>query len=597
MWNKKTGAALLTIVLLAASLVYSQSLADNWNDFLHYVKIGRFDLAKGYGRALIDAKPAPVDVLALSEDNPQGTTILLRVRQTAADTELKELASAVLDIAEQGRFIRRTDPAIITREIRRLSGTARGRLAAVKRLRNAGEYAVSFMLAAMADESRKEELPNIIWALPQIGRPAIRPLVAAMQTDDVGVKAEIIKALGKIGYPRSLAYLKYVVENEQSKTLCDLASESIRQIDPAASKLSAAQLFYNLAEQYYYHAESLAPAEDADFANMWFWNSQDRSLSREKVDKDYFNELMAMRCSQWALKADAGFGQAIGLWLASFFQAESAGIDMPAYFGSDHPDAFVYATTAGPEYLHQALDRALNDRCAYVALGAVEALAATAGEKSLFYRLGTSQPLVRALSFNNKAVRYSAAIAIAAAGPRQNFPESKLVIRNLIEALQASGEQTPGDEQLLDEKLKTSYALRAARVMLELARNRNPVIDLSAARDALINVTRDRQPELQVPAARILARLNSPAAQRAIAETALRDRNPMDVRIAAFEALAESAKLHASLLDDQRIKDIYSLVSSKDIDPQLQSAAARAYGSLNLPSEKVKDLILEQAVS
>jgi hypothetical protein len=78
---------------------------------------------------------------------------------------------------------------------------------------------------------------------------------------------------------------------------------------------------------------------------------------------------------------------------------------------------------------------------------------------------------------------------------------------------------------------------------------------------------------------------------------ALAESNTMDVRISAFDSLANSAKLNANLLDDEKIDAIYSLVSSQEIDPKLRSAAAAAYGALNLPSRKVKDLILDQAKS
>ena len=114
---------------------------------------------------------------------------------------------------------------------------------------------------------------------------------------------------------------------------------------------------------------------------------------------------------------------------------------MPEYFGENHANALVYATTAGPEYLHQALARAVNDRNAAVALGAVEALATTAGEKSLMYTLGPSQPLLQALTFPDRAVRYSAAIAIGNAGPRQEFVESRVAVQNLAEALSRGGQQ------------------------------------------------------------------------------------------------------------------------------------------------------------
>jgi len=596
MFNAKTVAAILAVGLFSISAGFAQSLEENWNDFLHYTKIGRLDLAKGYAQALLESDPDPLELLSLREENPPGYDILLRVIDKSTDAELVELSEKILDIIEQGRFIRRTDPKIITEEIRRLSGTARGRLAAVKRLKNAGEYAIVYMLDALIDPSRKEEFPNIVWALPQIGRYAIRPLAAALQTENLALKAEIIRAMGRISYPQALAYLKYTVENDDSAELRKLANRGIRQTDPAALKIPAAELFYRLAEKYYYHAESLAPAEDADFANIWFWDPTAMRLFREKVDKSYFNELMAMRTCEWALKADPGFGRAIGLWLAAYCKAESVGLEMPNYFDLGHADAMTYATTAGPEYLHQALTRAIKDKNAYVALCVIEALATTAGEKSLLYRIGPAQPLVQALTFDDdRSVRYSAAIAIAAAGPKVQFPESKLVIKNLAEALAQTPEQTSEHSDMWNEDLANSYAFRAAIVMLKLAQTRNAIIDLSDAQDALINATKDNRAGIQMLAGQILAHLDSPDAQRSIATMALANINTMDVRISAFDSLAVSAKLNANLLEDEKIDAIYSLVSSQEIDPQLRGAAAAAYGALNLPSRKVKDLILDQA--
>jgi HEAT repeat protein len=590
MFKKKTVGVILAAGLFAVSVCFGATLEENWNDYLHYTKIGRLDLAKGYAQAVLESKPDPLELLNLSEENPKGYDILLKVIDTAQDTELVELSKKIQDVIEQGRFLRRSDPKIIGEEIRRLSSTDRGRLAAVKRLQNAGEYAIPFMLDAMADKSRKEEFSNIVWALPQIGRDAVRPLTAALQTEDVGSKAEIIRALGKIKYPQSLPYLKYVVAKDSSEELRHLASESIKQIDPGALKAPAAQLFYQLGEDYYNHAQSLAPVEDVNFANIWFWDANEHSLVREKVDRRYFNELMTMRSCEWALKADAGFGQAIGLWLAAFCKAGSTGIDMPSYFGDGHADEMTYATTAGPEYLHQALALAIKDKNARIALCAVEALATTAGEKSLFYRVGPTQPLIQALSFGDKAVRYSAAIAIATAGPKEGFAESKLVVKNLAEAL----EQKDQGQETIDVN---SYALGAAGAMLKLVQTRNTVIDLSAAQSALIDATKSERVEIQVLASQILAGIKSPEAQRAIAAMALAENNSMDIRIAAFDSLADSAKLNANLLEDEKIDAIYSLVSSKEIDPKLRSAAATAYGALNLPSRKVKDLILDQAKS
>ena len=45
------------------------------------------------------------------------------------------------------------------------------------------------------------------------------------------------------------------------------------------------------------------------------------------------------------------------------------------------------------------------------------------------------------------------------------------------------------------------------------------------------------------------------------------------------------------------VNGIYELISKPDTDPALRAAAAAAYGALNLPSQKVKNLILDQAKS
>jgi len=599
MLNGRTVAVVLVIgwLVTGAGFAQERTLGDDWNDFLHYAKIGRFDLAKGYAQAILQGQPDAVALLELSRANPQGYQVAMRMVDTAHDEELASLAKDLLAVIERGRFERRSNPEIIVEEIRRLSSTIRGKMNATKRLKDAGEYAVPFMLDAMADPARADELDNIIEALPQIGRLAIRPLCASLQMENAKVKAEVIRALGKIGYPQSVAYLKYVVENDAAAEMRELATASIRQIDRRALNAPAAALFYELGEKYYYHDQSLAPQEGAPIANIWFWDANAARLARAEVDPAYFNELMGMRCCEWSLKSEEQFGLAIGLWLAGFLKAEATGLAMPEYFDDNHATALVYATTAGPEYLHQALARAVNDNNAAVALGAVEALGTNAGEKSLLYTVGPAQPLLAALSFRNRAVRYSAAIAIANAGPRQAFNEKGLVVENLSEALGQSAQTVSGNAADWTAEMAESYALRAAEVLLKVAVSRNPVIELSLAQPALIQAATGDRKEIQVLAGQTLAYLNSPNAQRTIANVALSDSDEMDVRIAAFASLANSAKLQGNLLADDVVDRIYGLVSSDQTPADLRAAAAAAYGSLNLPSQKVKDLILDQAKS
>ena len=126
-----------------------------------------------------------------------------------------------------------------------------------------------------------------------------------------------------------------------------------------------------------------------------------------------------------------------------------------------------------------------------------------------------------------------AAIAIAAADPREDFGESKLVVENLALAL--------GEKDFANVWIAESYAVRAAKVMLKIGQTRNSVIDLSAAQTSIIGATADERAEIQILASQILARLNSPDAQRSIAAAALIETNAIDIRIAALNSLAISA--------------------------------------------------------
>lgn len=577
----------LGLVVVMSGYAYSADVDSDWGDFLHYAAIGRYDLAKGYGESLLASNPDSLKLLELSEQNPERYALLVKL--SASKNEAADAATKVIAVIEKGRFIRRSDPKIINEEIKRLSSTVRGRTVALERLKNSGEYAAMYMVDAMLDPARKDELPNIVWAMPQLGKAAVRPLIAALQIKDVGIKTEIIRALGEMGYQESLGYLKSIMEQSSSGQMCEVVKIAIQKIDPAAVNVSASELFFRLGESYYNHAESLAPAADANFANIWFWDANSSTLTRQKVDKAYFNELMAMRACEMSLKADPNTGKSIGLWIGSFFKAESAGIAMPAYFGTNHADAMTYATTAGPEYLHQALERALKNKEAYVALHVVEALGMSAGEKSLMYRLGMKQPLVEALSFEDRAVRYSAALAIGAAWPNEKFDERDLVVELLAQELAADANDMKGPAA--DE-----YAKRAAAVMLKLAQSRNKVLNLSIAQGQLVKLAGDaKRAQLQVIAGQILAYLGSPDAQRAIAAVGLDGGQAMPIRIAAMGSLAESAKVNANLLDDATIDAMYAIISSTDSPAELRSAVASAYGALNLPSRKVEELIISQS--
>jgi hypothetical protein len=588
MAHKKIITAVIIIVSVCVFGAQGQTVEKDWTNFLHYASIGRLDMAVAHGKSLLASEPNAIELLHLSEENPQAYAALVDMKARSKNAELAELAGKILDAVDKGRYEKRSNVTVITDEMTRLSTTARGRITAVERLKEAGEYAVPSMLAALTDESRKDQLANVSYAMEQMDKDAVRPLVAALGTKNAGVQAEIVRALGSIRDPQALPYLKYIVEQSEVASLVSAAKNSIREIDPASLETPAAELFVILAKSYYAHSDALAPAAGAS-ANMWFWDADLGTLNRIAVPAKYFNELMAMRCCEWALKADAKKGDAIGVWLAAFFKAESTGVAMPAYFGANHASAGTYATIAGPQYVQQALAMALADKNSYMALGLIDALSKTGGEASLMYATSSGQPLVKALYYDDKQVKYSAAIAMAAAEPKTAFADRELVVQLLAEALSAkTGDNWP--QATADE-----YAAKALGAMQNLAARGNKALDLSTALSALVGGTKDSRSNILTGSVATLAMMDGPDAQRAVAAVALTDSNSPDLKIMGFGALASSAKAHGNLLLDETVSAIYALVQSDKTEPALRSAAAAACGALNLPSEKARNMLVDQA--
>ena len=123
MLNGRTVAVVLCLagLVVGSGLSQQRTLANDWNDFLHFTKIGRFDLAKGYGQAILQGNPDPVALLELTQANPQGYELAMKVVDTSNDPELASVAKQLLAVIEQGRFELRSDPQVIVDEIKRLA--------------------------------------------------------------------------------------------------------------------------------------------------------------------------------------------------------------------------------------------------------------------------------------------------------------------------------------------------------------------------------------------------------------------------------------------------------------------------------------------
>ncbi|MEM1444721.1 MAG: HEAT repeat domain-containing protein [Planctomycetota bacterium] len=115
------------------------------------------------------------------------------------------------------------------------------------------------------------------------------------------------------------------------------------------------------------------------------------------------------------------------------------------------------------------------------------------------------------------------------------------------------------------------------------------VYDAGDATPALIEALADDRAAVATGAADVLAKLDDPVAQAAIAVSAIGGVG--DVQLVQLGALADSANRFGNLVSAELGDDLLDLVRNSDGD--LAIAAAKAHGALSLPTEQAVTLILE----
>ena len=428
------------------------SVEDLYIDLVHFTMLGRFDIASAYGRELLDRPEADPDtLLVIADQQARSRETLIWATSRAA---LADVATEVLKRIAQGERNKRKDSKRIIAAIDGLAGGARAELNNARRLRDSGEYAIPWIIQALQDPKKTALHARIARTLPKIGKAAVSPLVAALDVDDPIVLQTLIRSLARIGYPQAVPGLKVLAEDvNQSDDVRRAAAEAIARILPSHQpvfSMSAADALFALAEDYWDNAPGVRADPRVAETNVWYW--RDGFLRPTPVPTEIYEDVMAMRNCESALRLRPDFEPAVALWLASNFRREAElGMDVESEGPDDarmaldatRPPGFLrgiyYARSAGPRFCHRTLGRALKAGNSAVALGAIAALKDTSGPAGLVGIENEKQPLVEALVYPDRAVRIKAALALAAALPPNGFSGEQNVVPVLAEALAQTG--------------------------------------------------------------------------------------------------------------------------------------------------------------
>lgn len=431
------------LTFVAPNIAYAQEqvspVVKAVEDFWHYGKIARYDLASAKADEILSAGATPTQVLEafekVSADRGDKLDEWL-IRWQGVD-DLKDKAAELAKVVNEGRFERRANPEHIIKQINRLAAGDRPYRLAMVQLRESGELAIPFMLDVLKDPARNAEHGAVRQAIIDLGRMSLNPLVAATEADQPATVQTAAGLLGDLGYDAATPYLQKLVETAADDQVKQVASAAVTKL--GGTNASAGNLFFDLAEKLYYDKSALTADKRFPTANIWRFEGSQKGLVRIPVPPSIYNDLMAMRATEYAMSLGTD-QDALSLWVASNFRRE---VNLPEGAtdktrAEGQPSAHYYGVTAGAQYLNAALARSLKDRNSALALRVVNSLQDIVGDSN--FKSDEGAPLIEAMQYGDRRVRFEAAFTLAQALPQAGFSGQEMVVPLLAEAISQTGQ-------------------------------------------------------------------------------------------------------------------------------------------------------------
>jgi CheY-like chemotaxis protein len=420
-------------------------LQKNFLEMVHYYRIARPDLAADFAGLVLAANPDPAVLLAMVEGKADGKPVginLLDQMILSGTPELSDVAKKMLSVTLLGVEAKKKDGQRIQTQLIRLGKNIRGYELGLRELKYSGQYVVPYALGILADESKTALHDPIKRALLEINRPVLYPLILGLNTDTESVRLVVIELLGNLGYRMALPALKVLVEEGgTSDAVKQAASGAIVKIaGQQALGMSARQLHFDLAQLLYYDQEFKSFRVDPrrPSTDVWSW-VPGSGVEYRPAPTQAVNEIMAAHAAEAGLKVAPKSPELVALWLSIRAQMKDelsdAGGKNP-WDPANIPTTEFFLRAAGQQYLFDVLDRALKDDRVRVARQAIWALEEVANEGYLgATALDSGSPLIRALAYPDRMVRFDAAFAIASVGPKKDFLHADRVVPVLAEAV------------------------------------------------------------------------------------------------------------------------------------------------------------------
>lgn len=409
------------------------------DDFLHYVRIAKPDLAAASARSLFDSGITDAELADLVDQNDLQSRVESALQYGRGMEGVSEQMADFESRLERGRRDLSRDPERIRDAVKMLVGTRRQQILAQGRLMEAGEYAVPELLRQVVEGQDPQLQLASADMLVAIRRQAVNPLVAALPNLDATNQRRVSEILGAIAWPHATPYLLALAEDAAAPG--DVRSAAMQAFGASGgTNLDLGGQWAQLARRYFDNEQSLIAFPSEATNNLWGWDNF-VGLVPTPVPTSIFSELMAMKTAREALRVAPGDANALALFVASNLKRENqlpAGETDPVFGDSPFTPQF-FATAAGTKAAADVLALGMLTHDTPLVRDAVAALRQTGGAGNLTFDGMIAPPLVDSLQYPDRRVQYESAMTLGGALPKESFPGDFAVVPTLASAVRAVG--------------------------------------------------------------------------------------------------------------------------------------------------------------
>jgi hypothetical protein len=400
-----------------------------WDAIDYLVRTNQVKKALPYLDKFMKSKPDDATLIAIR--NRFGAGSILRLSDDPLTRSFaKPLTEALVAAARKYA----TRPERIARFIGDLTKTAPEQEYAIRRLKEAGPYAVPFLVQALSRQGLSgQERRQIVHSIGQLDRSALPPLIAVLASPDQALAGDAATALGMIGDKRAIPHLTALAALPDSPpTARTAARDAIVRLTGQSFEQqirTPAQVLTDAAWRFHRHQVELGD----ELVIVWTWDKDQNAPVPREVSTTEAEVILGLPLAKAALRLSPGDRSArvVDLSITVEKAIERAGF---ASLIEKDQAAFNTAKAAGPSLLSEVLKTAIADGKTDLAAVVASALGEVIDGRALL-ATGRPHPLVDALYAPGRRLQFAAARAIVKLAPSESFPGASRVVPTLARFL------------------------------------------------------------------------------------------------------------------------------------------------------------------